>query len=109
MKVSDLVKAEVTGGKLVRFVYFRAAELWYRTESGLLFPVPVRDIGDATFLAEDKALLFMRYIRKQLELAEEERARVAKEAECTKRGFHRDNGGMFEGRCKDCGFPTDPL
>ena len=29
-------------------------------------PVPLSDVGNATFLAEDKALLFMRYIRKHL-------------------------------------------
>lgn len=32
-----------------------------------MFPVPIEDIGDATFLAEDKAILFMRYIRKYIE------------------------------------------
>lgn len=49
----------------VAFQYYRAGELWYKTsETGLLFPVPVADIGDATFLANDKAMLFMRYIRK---------------------------------------------
>lgn len=32
-----------------------------------LFPVPLDDIGDATFNATEKALLFMRYIRKAQE------------------------------------------
>ena len=32
-----------------------------------LFPVPLSDIGDATLLATDKAMVFMRYIRKALE------------------------------------------
>lgn len=31
------------------------------------FPVPLSDIGDATLLATDKAIMFMRYIRKALE------------------------------------------
>ncbi len=32
------------------------------------FPVPISDIGTATFLAHDKAMLFMRYVRKHLDL-----------------------------------------
>lgn len=31
------------------------------------FPVPIADCGDATFLATDKAITFMRYIRKAQE------------------------------------------
>jgi hypothetical protein len=42
--------------------------LWYVTECGFEFPVPTEDIGNATFLAEDKAMLFMRYIRKHLDV-----------------------------------------
>ena len=42
-----------------------------------LFPVPIDDTGDASFLAEDKGILFMRYIRKYLEsLAEEMKGEV---------------------------------
>ncbi len=32
-----------------------------------IFPVPLEDVGDATFNATEKALLFMRYIRKAQE------------------------------------------
>lgn len=59
------IKEHVKG--LVRFQYYRDENLWYKTETDLLFPVPISDIGNATFLAEDKAMLFMRYIRKFLE------------------------------------------
>jgi hypothetical protein len=31
------------------------------------FPVPLSNIGDATLLATDKAIVFMRYIRKAIE------------------------------------------
>ena len=34
---------------------------------GFEFAVPVSDAGDGVFLASDRAMLFMRYIRKQLE------------------------------------------
>jgi hypothetical protein len=36
--------------------------------------VPIDDIGNATSLAEDKAILFMRYIRKHLNTLEDARA-----------------------------------
>jgi hypothetical protein len=60
LSVKDMVK----DNKQVTFVRFKEGELWYRTEDGFEFPVPVADVGNATMLAHDKALLFMRYIRK---------------------------------------------
>ena len=62
MRLIEMVK-----NKVVRFKFYRKGELWYETEDGFPFPVPVSDCGDATFLDTDKATLFMRYIRKQLE------------------------------------------
>lgn len=44
--------------------YLGDVDTHYRT---YLFPVPVEDIGTATMLAEDKALFFMRWIRKAIE------------------------------------------
>jgi hypothetical protein len=32
-----------------------------------MFPVPVSDTGNGVFLDEDKAMFFMRYIRKQVQ------------------------------------------
>lgn len=69
LNVKDMVK----DGKRVKFLYYRQKELWYETETGFKFPVPIDDVGDGTFLAEDKALLFMRYINKQIKLVNEER------------------------------------
>jgi hypothetical protein len=65
--VSQVVKEMVKDNKKVKFSFYRNEELWYNTECGFEFPVPTSDIGDACFLAEDKALLFMRYIRKHVE------------------------------------------
>ncbi len=56
------------------FLFYRRGELHYRTDTGLEFVVPIDDCGDATFLAQDKSLLLMRYIRKQLDLNAEGRA-----------------------------------
>ncbi len=40
--------------------------MWYTTECGFDFPVPIADTGNAKFLNEDKAMMFMRYIRKHI-------------------------------------------
>ena len=67
------VKEMVVNNQKVRFSFYRDGELWYETECGFRFPVPVAESGTATFLAEDRAILFMRYIRKQLASIEEGR------------------------------------
>jgi hypothetical protein len=67
------LKDMVSGDKQVTFVRYRDGDLWYATEDGFEFPVPVADIGNATFLACDKALLFMRYMRRHLEIVEQAR------------------------------------
>ena len=71
------VKHMVMNNNKVHFVWYQKGMLWYRvsfpdpnSQETMLyeFPVPIEDAGDAAFHAEDKALLFMRYIRKHLEL-----------------------------------------
>lgn len=62
------LKEMVQHNKKVRFSHYKSNDLWYITEDGFEFPVPVSDTGDGIFLAEDKALLFMRYIRKHLNM-----------------------------------------
>ena len=59
--IKDLVK-----GKQVHFSFFRQGVLYYETDDGFLFEVPSTDIGTANMLRDDKAILFMRWIRKQL-------------------------------------------
>ena len=56
----------VNNGKQVKFTHYIDQNLWYVTECGFEFPVPITDTGNATFLAQDKAMMFMRYIRKQI-------------------------------------------
>lgn len=64
MDIKEHIKGEVT------FQHYFDGSLWYKTDSGLEFPVPVSDIGTAKFLAKDRAMLFMRYIRKHLAIIE---------------------------------------
>jgi hypothetical protein len=61
------IKQMVENHQKVTFRFYRDGQLWYATECGFEFPVPISEAGTATFLAEDKAILFMRYIRKYME------------------------------------------
>lgn len=61
------LKDLVDNNKKVKFISYREGEFIYSTECGFEFPVSLSDLGKATLLAEDKAMLFLRYIRKHLE------------------------------------------
>ncbi len=61
------LKDMVSNQKKVKFVRYQQKELWYTTECGFEFPVPISDTGDGAFMMEDKALLFMRWIKKQID------------------------------------------
>ena len=65
------LKEMIVNNQQVRFSFYRDQQLWYETECGFRFPVPIEDAGTATFLAEDRAMLFMRYIRKQMEVVKD--------------------------------------
>ena len=71
------LKTMIKDNRQVTFVRYKEGELWYVTEDGFEFPVPVADVGSATMLAKDKALLFMRYLRKHLTLLEQARERAS--------------------------------
>jgi hypothetical protein len=65
LKITQLVK-----GNVVRFDSYRQGFFVYILETvdkNYSFIVPIDDIGTATMLAEDKAITFMRWIRKALE------------------------------------------
>lgn len=61
------IKDMVSNGKKVTFLRYQNNELWYVTETGFEFPVPLEDTGNAAFNSSDKALIFMRWIRKHIE------------------------------------------
>lgn len=65
MKIVDLIKDNA-----VAFSRYRKGVLYYTIifEKEIYeFPVPIEDIGDATFNSVEKAILFMRYIRKAMD------------------------------------------
>lgn len=54
----------------VEFHYYRAGVIYYSVtynDEAYTFPVRLDDVGDATLMKQDKAILFMRYIRKAIE------------------------------------------
>jgi hypothetical protein len=68
------IKDLVAPGNVAAFVKYHDGQLWYEiwlsgkdTPEDFQFPVPISDIGNATFLSQDKAILFMRYIRKHMD------------------------------------------
>ena len=65
MNIVDIVKDNT-----VRFVRYRQGVAYYEvkvpSEGYFVFPVPLADIGDATLELEDKAILFMRYIKRAI-------------------------------------------
>ena len=58
------IKKNVQPGKVVTFSHYFDGQLWYKTEDGDVFPVPILDLGNATVAQSEKAMLFMRYMRK---------------------------------------------
>ena len=69
------IKEMVENNQKVAFRFYRDGQLWYATECGFEFPVPISEAGTATFLAEDRAILFMRYIRKYIEFLKKSMSR----------------------------------
>ena len=62
LSIKDLIK-----NNDVVFLDYRRNNLWYSIDNediNFIFPVPIDDIGNATFNCRDRAILFMRYIRK---------------------------------------------
>jgi len=64
------LKEMIVNNQRVKFLHYQDKELWYVTECGFEFPVPISDTGSGIFLSEDKAIVFMRWIRKHIELIE---------------------------------------
>jgi hypothetical protein len=78
--------AKMVKGNTVTFGFYRKGELWYNISvnvgtayDNFQFPVPISEAGDGIFAAEDKATMFLRYIRKHLELIEDEKVKQNEE------------------------------
>lgn len=65
LTLKDIVK-----NNTAYFSHYRAMHLYYTVKvagDNYIFPVPIEDIGEASFSNEDKAIIMMRYIRKAME------------------------------------------
>lgn len=62
--------------KRATFIYFKNNELWYTTDDGFEFPVPIGHVGDAKFLPSDRAILFMYWIRQRIKLIESAKTEI---------------------------------
>lgn len=66
MNIKDIVE-----NNTVRFLRYRQGMAYYSVhvpnDGDYLFPVPLNDIGSATLQQEDKAIVFMHYIREAIE------------------------------------------
>lgn len=51
----------------VTFQFYRDNAIWYQTDNGFRFPIPVEDMSQAVFHPKDNAIMFMRWIRKALD------------------------------------------
>lgn len=63
--IKDIVK-----DNKVYFIFYRQQHMYYGINVGdkkLMFPVPLEDVMDASLFAEEKAITYMRYIRKAIE------------------------------------------
>lgn len=76
--MSDL-KSRVKGQ--VNFAHYQDGNLFYRCDDGFEFPVPLTDCGSARFPAQEKAMLFMRWIRKHMSLLANNSETINKESE----------------------------
>ena len=65
MRITEIVK-----NQNAHFVFYRDQCLFYETDNGFQFAIPISDAGSATFNHEEKAILLMRYIRKHIERTE---------------------------------------
>lgn len=62
------VKEHVENGQKVFFKFFQNGILFYETEKGLSFEVPIIETGTGRFLPEQKAIQFMKWIKPAVEL-----------------------------------------
>jgi len=63
---------EMIKGKQARFVRYTDESLWYCTDDGFEFPIPIEEAKGGVFKAEHKAIRLMRWIRQHVNLLESE-------------------------------------
>ena len=73
MKIEVKDITNIVRNNEVNILFYRANVIYYGVQYQGIdyhFPVRLEDIGDATLMNKDKAILLMRYIRKAIESGE---------------------------------------
>lgn len=69
----EMKLSQIVADNTARFAFFRGKSMYYTIDvegSTYQFEVPISEVDEATFNAEDKAIFFMRWIRKAIEKEE---------------------------------------
>jgi hypothetical protein len=45
------------------FQFYRDGSLYYKTTSGFVFGIPIKDVGSGTFNAQERGMVLMRWLR----------------------------------------------
>lgn len=61
--LKDLIK----DGKTAKFKQFRLNTLYYETQEGFVFAIPIHELGESTLLAEERCASLMKWIKRALE------------------------------------------
>lgn len=62
------VKQHVIDHQKAVYKFYQGGSLWYETEKGLQFEVPISETGNGIFNKEEKAINLMKWINKQLDV-----------------------------------------
>lgn len=57
----------IVKGVNAHFLSYREGTFYYQTDNGFKFTVPLEDIAGATLPASDKAIFFMKWIRRAID------------------------------------------
>ncbi len=56
--------------ELATFSHFKDGDFWYELNSGFIFPIPLSDLDGAGLGNQEQASHLVRYIRKHIEMLE---------------------------------------
>lgn len=66
----------VRDNAIVMFKKCHDSQLWYETDCGFEFPVPFEDTQGAMLHRTDRAMFFMHWISKHMEMLEREKTKI---------------------------------
>lgn len=61
------LKDLIRDGKTAKFKQYRLGNLYYETQEGFVFAIPLQELGESTLLAEERCASLMKWIKRALE------------------------------------------